>query len=226
MSSSLPRRVVAEFLGTTLLLLAIVGSGIMAERLCDANIGLALLANALATAGALFALMSAFAPLSGAHFNPAVSLYAALRRELPPTSALSYAAAQITGAMAGVLLAHALFDLPLVQSSQHVREGFHLALSEGVATFALLLVIALCSARAPQSVALAVALWILGAYWFTSSTSFANPAVTVARACTDTFCGIRPADMPAFLVAQLAATLLATRVLPWLMGPRSTTVAS
>lgn len=216
-SHPLPRRLAAESVGTALLLLAVVGSGIMAQRTCS-NDGLALLANALATAGALFALITVFAPISGAHFNPAVSLLAAWRGELLRVEAVAYCIVQCAGALCGAMLAHALFEMPLLQSGGAARTGFHLLLSEGVATFGLLLVIVGCSARASERTPLAVALWIMGAYWFTSSTSFANPAVTLARACSNTFAGIQPADAPAFICAQLLATLVAALLLPALLG--------
>ncbi len=202
------RRLVAEALGTAFLLAAIVGSGIMAARLAGGNVGLALLANALAPGAALVVLITILAPVSGAHLNPAVSLLAALRREIGLGDALAYAGAQIAGGVAGVLTAHAMFDLPLMQASSQVRGGPGLWLAEIVATFGLVLTIRGCVARAPQAVAWCVGLYIVAAYWFTASTSFANPAVTLARALSDTFAGIAPADVPAFLAAQIAGALL------------------
>lgn len=226
---SLLRRCAAEFLGTAFLLLSVVGSGIMAVKLCGGNDGLALLANALATAGALFGLITVFAPLSGAHFNPVVTLLALIRRQTTLTDALAYISVQVIAAPCGVLLAHALFELPLIQESTTVRAGGAQFLSEVIAAFGLLLICSGCSVAGPRETGgaqagrtgspltpLVVALWILAAYWFTSSTSFANPAVTIARSFTDTFAGIRPADVPLFLGAQLTALACAALLLPWL----------
>lgn len=203
----LPRRLAAEFLGTALLLLAVVGSGIMAGRLAAGNIAVALLANAIATGAALVALITVFGPVSGAHFNPAVTLWCALRRHIAPGAALAYAGVQTVAAVAGVWLAHLMFGLPLLQVSHHARDGLGLGVSEFVATFGLLLIIAGGLRAAPQSVPMLVGLYITGAYWFTSSTSFANPAVTLARSLTDTFAGIAPHSVPLFLAAQAAAVL-------------------
>ena len=214
---TLSRRLVAEALGTALLLACVVGSGIMAERLCGGNTGLALLANALATGGGLIALILTFGGVSGAHFNPAVSLAAALRGELSRRVALLYVLAQIGGAFGGVMAAHGMFDLPLLFASQHVRSGPAQWWSEFVASFGLLAVIFGCSHNRPQAVPFAVAAYIVGAYWFTASTSFANPAATLARAATDTFAGIRPQDAPGFIAAQLAGALAATRLYGWLL---------
>ena len=216
MQASLSRRLTAEGLGTALLLAAVVGSGIMAERLAGGNVAVALLANTLATAATLVALILTFGPVSGAQFNPAVTLWAVAGGALPVLEAVAYVAVQAAGAVAGVLLAHAMFDLPLLQASTHVRTGMPQLISEAVATFGLLLTIAGCVRSRPGAVAAAVGLYIAGAYWFTASTSFANPAVTLARSLTDTFAGIRPVDVPGFVAAQLAGALAATAVTRWL----------
>lgn len=203
------RRVTAEFLGTAMLLAVVVGSGIMGERLAAGNAAIALLANAVATALGLFVLIEIFGHVSGAHFNPAVTLVALYQRVLPGNLGLPYIAAQIAGAIAGTMLAHAMFDLSLIQVSTHAREGTGQFISEIVATFGLLLTI-LSLARTRQAlVAVAVGSYVGAAYWFTASTSFANPAVTLARALTDTFAGIRPRDVLLFLPAQLIGALVA-----------------
>jgi glycerol uptake facilitator-like aquaporin len=217
---SLTRRVVAEALGTALLLAAVVGSGIMGERLAAGSVGLALLANSLATGAALVALILTFGPISGAHFNPVVTLASAWRRELPWQDAPWFLAAQISGAFAGVMLANAMFGEPTVSLSDHVRAGSSQWLSEAVATFGLLAVITSCSRAVPAHVAYAVAAYITAAYWFTASTSFANPAVTLARSITHTFAGIRPVDVPPFVAAQVLGAALAVAVFSWLM-PRT-----
>lgn len=191
-----------------LLLAAVVGSGIMAERLTH-DVALALLCNTLATASALFVLIAVFAPVSGAHFNPAVTMIAALKRDLATRIAFAYAAAQILGAVAGVWLAHAMFGEAIFALGVKVHSGLPQWLSESVATFGLVLTIAGTARRNLETVAASVALYIAAAYWFTASTSFANPAVTLARALTPTFAGIRPADAPAFILAQIAGALLA-----------------
>ncbi|MGH6689477.1 MAG: aquaporin [Gammaproteobacteria bacterium] len=202
-------RVAAEGLGTALLLAIVVGSGIMGETLAAGNAGVALLANSVATGAGLFTLICIFAPISGAHFNPAVSITAALDRALTVPMAAAYVGAQLIGAWVGVLAAHAMFSLPLVQVSVRARESWGECLGEVIATFGLLLTIRLL-ARAPLAqVAACVALWIVAAYWFTSSTSFANPAVTVARSLTNTFAGIAPNHVPVFAVAQLLGAGLA-----------------
>lgn len=208
------RAAVAEFVGTAFLLLAVVGSGIMAERLCGGNIGLALLANAVATGGALVALIHAFGPVSGAHFNPAVTIAVAVR-DRSWHHAVSYLVAQFAGAIAGTALADVLFGLPWLFPSHHARGGFSLAMSEFVATFGLLATIWGCVRARPAATPYAVAAYIVGAYWFTPSTSFANPAVTVARSLTDTFSGIRPADAPAFIVAEFCGAVAATALFAW-----------
>ncbi|MEQ1567472.1 MAG: MIP/aquaporin family protein [Myxococcota bacterium] len=215
----LPRRLVAEALGTGLLVTAVVGSGVMAEQLAGGNVAVALLANTIATGGALVALIHTFGPVSGAHFNPAVTAADAVLGALPATDAAAYAGVQVAGAIVGAVVADAMFDLPLVSWSQHARTGPGQWLGELVATFGLLGVIASCTRRTPSVTPWAVAAWIVGAYWFTSSTSFANPAVTVARAFTDTFAGIRPVDVPGFVVAQLTGAMAAVAVFRWLVPP-------
>jgi glycerol uptake facilitator-like aquaporin len=202
------RRLFAEFLGTILLLATVVGSGIMGVALSGGNDGIALLANAAATAGVLYVLIVVFGPVSGAHFNPAVTLAMVLRREIGRRDAIAYIAVQFAGAIAGVLLAHAMFDLPLVQPGTHVRTGGAQWLSEGVATFGLLLTILLGVRHRPAAVPALVACWIFAAYWFTASTSFANPAVTLARGLTQTFAGIRLEDVVPFTCAQIVGALL------------------
>ena len=211
----LSRRLVAETFGTAMLLAAVVGSGIMGERLAAGNIAIALLANSIATGGALVALILAFGPISGAHLNPVVTLAVAWRgrilwREVPP-----YIVVQIAGAVAGVVIAHLMFGLPLVSSSQHVRNGNSQMLSEAVASFGLLSVIFGSGRFRPPVVAFAVAAYIVAAYWFSASTSFANPAVTLARSVTDTFAGIRPVDAPAFILAQVGGAAAATALFRW-----------
>lgn len=223
---TLARRYVAEGLGTALLLAIVVGSGIMAERLAGGNVALALLANAVATGAGLTALILMFGTLSGAHFNPVVTLSEAWQRNLPISDVLPYITVQIAGAFAGVAAAHGMFGEPLFFASQHVRTGPAQWWSEFVATFGLLAVIISCSRSRPAVTPFAVGLYITAAYWFTSSTSFANPAVTLARAATDTFAGIRPVDAPGFLMAQLLGAAAATLVFCWLYPsvPRDATV--
>ncbi len=199
----------AELIGTALLLAAVVGSGIMGERLAQGNVALALLANSLATGFALIALIVAFAARSGAHFNPLVTAAFALRAGFPGRQVLPYVAAQVAGALLGVFLAHAMFDLPLLQSSTTARPGMGQWLSEVVATFGLVLVVLSCDRGRPWSAPVAVGAYIAAAYWFTASTSFANPAVTLARGFTDTFSGIQPAGVPAFMLAQVLGAGLA-----------------
>ena len=210
---SLTAAAVTECLATGFLLIAVVGSGIMAERLSGGNVGLALLANALATGGALVALILAFGPHSGAHMNPAVTLAAALTGGLRWRSVPVYVLAQIAGAIAGVWLAHTMFELPVLQISTHMRSGFGQWLAEAIATFGLLATIWGCRSHAAPVTAFAVAAYIVGAYWFTASTSFANPAVTIARSLTDTFAGIRPWDAQGFILAQLVGVGLALPLL-------------
>jgi glycerol uptake facilitator-like aquaporin len=207
-SSSLNAAVLAEFIATAFLLIAVVGSGIAAERLCDGNVGLALLANALATSGALFVLILTLGPISGAHMNPVVTLAAACVGGLEWKAVPVYIAAQIGGAILGVWIAHGMFDLPILQLSTHIRTGSGQWLAEIVATVGLLGVVWGCLKYEIPTAAAAVAAYIGGAYWFTASTSFANPAVTIARSLTDTFAGIRPGDAPGFILAQLAALIV------------------
>jgi len=216
----LSRRLVAEGVGTALLLAAVVGSGIMGERLAGGNVAVALLANTVATGAALVALIFTFGSISGAHFNPAVTLADAWRDGLPWSDVPPYVAAQIAGAFAGVAAAHFMFEVPLFFASRHARSGSAQMFSEFVATFGLLAVIFGCARLRADAVPFAVAAYITAAYWFTASTSFANPAVTLARSATDTFAGIRPADTPAFIVAQLLGAGLATALFGWLT-PRS-----
>jgi glycerol uptake facilitator-like aquaporin len=216
-SATLSRRVVAEAIGTALLLAAVVGSGIMGERLADANVGIALLANTIATGAALVALILTFGPISGAHFNPAVTLADAWQGGIVWRDAPAYISAQIIGAFAGVAAAHLMFSLPLLFASHHVRAGAAQVFSEFVASFGLLSVIWGCVRFRSSVVPFAVAAYITAAYWFTASTSFANPAVTLARAFSDTFAGIRPADAPAFIAAQLSGAFVATALFRWLI---------
>ena len=214
---NLQRRLVAEGIGTALLLAAVVGSGIMGERLAGGNVAIALLANAIATGSTLVALILTFGPISGAHFNPAVTIADASQQGLSWREVPFYLAAQLAGAVAGVFAAHLMFGEEPFQLSQHVRAGGAQLFSEFVATFGLLAVIWGCSRKRSESVPVAVGLYITGAYWFTASTSFANPAVTVARALTNTFAGIRPADAPGFIAAQLAGAAAATLLFRWLV---------
>jgi glycerol uptake facilitator-like aquaporin len=209
------RALAAEFIGTAMLLLAIVGSGIMAERLCGGNVGLALLANALATGGALVALILAFGPISGAHFNPVVTLADAWQNGIAWSSAAPYACAQISGALLGTAFANGMFGLPLLFISHHERSGMAMFVSEFIATFGLLATIWSCARARPNVTPFAVAAYIIGAYWFVPSTSFANPAVTIARTLTDTFSGIRPNDAPLFIAAQLLGAAAATALFAW-----------
>lgn len=215
--ADLARRLVGEALGTALLLAAVVGSGIMGERLAGGNIAIALLANTLATGAALVALIHTFGPISGAHFNPAVTLADAALGGITWRMVPGYIAAQIVGAFAGVLVAHLMFGLPAFEASEHVRAGTSQLFSELVATFGLMSVIWGVVRRRSSAVPFAVGGYITAAYWFTASTSFANPAVTLARAATNTFAGIRPRDAPGFIVAQLVGAALATALFRWLV---------
>ncbi len=218
---TLGRRVTGELVGTALLLAAVVGSGIMGERLAGGNAAVALLANTLATGAALAALILTFGPISGAHFNPVVTVADAWQGGLPWPQVPAYVAAQVLGAFAGVAAANVMFELPPFFASHHVRTGGAQWLSELIATFGLLAVIWGCSRTRPVAVPLAVAAYIMAAYWFTASTSFANPAVTLARSASDTFAGIRPADVPAFVGAQALGAAAATLLFGWLApGPR------
>lgn len=216
------RRVAAEATGTAMLLATVVGSGIMGERLAGGNVAIALLANTLATGAMLIALILTFGPISGAHFNPAVTVADATLGGTPWRRVPGYLAAQMAGAFAGVACAHLMFGERLFQASQHVRSGGAQMFSEFVATFGLLAVIQGCSGSRPGATPFAVGAYITGAYWFTSSTSFANPAVTLARAATDTLAGIRLADVPGFIAGQVAGAIAATVLLSWLMAARNT----
>jgi glycerol uptake facilitator-like aquaporin len=216
-SIDLSRRIVAEVVGTAFLLAAVVGSGIMGERLAGGNVAIALLANTIATGAALVALILAFGPISGAHLNPAVTLADAWQGGLAWHEAAGYIAAQFLGAFAGVAAAHEMFGRPLFFASQHVRAGGAQLFSEFIATFGLLAVIWGCVKLRAQAVPFAVGAYITAAYWFTASTSFANPAVTLARSASDTFAGIRPTDVPGFIAAQLAGAGAATLLFRWLI---------
>lgn len=209
MQETLPRRLVAEALGTVFLLATVIGSGIMAERLAGGNLALALLCNTLPTGAILYVLITIFAPLSGAHFNPAVSLVFLLRKTISRSDFAAYVLAQVLGGILGTLIAHAMFELPFFQISATVRTGAGQWFAEFVAAFGLILTILGCLARNIAAVPTAVGLYITAAYWFTASTSFANPAVTIARSLSDTFAGIAPADVPAFIAAQLVGAVLA-----------------
>ena len=214
------RRVAAEGVGTALLLASVVGSGIMGERLAGGNVAIALLANTLATGAMLVALILTFGTVSGAHFNPVVTLADALQGGLSSRIAILYITAQVTGAFAGVAAAHIMFGEAVFSASRHVRAGGAQLFSEFVATFGLLCVIWGCARLRPSAVPVAVGAYITSAYWFTSSTSFANPAVTLARSVTDTFSGIRPSDVPGFILAQLAGAAAATYLFQWLAPAR------
>lgn len=216
---ALHRRLVAEALGSAFLFAAVIGSGIMAERLAGGNIAVALLANTAATAAILYVLIEILGPISGAQFNPAVTLAFRLDREIATRPALAYVAAQLAGGMAGVLAAHAMFELPLWQMGVKPRTGIGQWAGELVATFGLVLAILLGARRKPATVPAVVALYIAAAYWFTSSTSFANPAITLARSLTDSFAGIAPADAPGFIAAQLTGAVLAVAVSRYFARP-------
>lgn len=217
---NLRRRLVAECLGTALLLMVVVGSGIMGERLAGGNAALALLANSIATGAGLAVLIVMFESVSGSHFNPVVTLMAAWRRQLAARDVLPYIACQFAGALLGVLAAHLMFEHAAFAASTHMRTGPGQWWSEFVATFGLLATILACQHSRPAAAPYAVALYICAAYWFTASTSFANPAVTLARAATNTFSGIRPADTPGFIVAQVCGALAATLLFGWLYAKR------
>jgi len=220
MKFALPVRLTAEFFGTAFLLMAVVGSGIMGEQLAGGNVAIALLANTLATGAALVAIILTFGPISGAHLNPAVTLADASQRGISWREVPGYVVCQILGAFVGVACAHLMFGLRLFSSSRHTRAGASQVFSEFVATFGLLSVIWGCARARWNAVPFAVGAYITAAYWFTASTSFVNPAVTIARSLSDTFAGIRPADVPLFVVAQLAGALGATFLFRWL-GPSS-----
>lgn len=217
---NLPRRLTAEALGTAFLLAIVVGSGIMGERLAAGNIALALLANAIATGAGLIVLILMFGPISGAHFNPIVSLVEVWQKNLPASEAAAYILLQVIGAFAGVAAAHCMFGEPVFFASEHVRTGLAQWWSEALATFGLIAVIISCSRSRPAVTPFAVGLYILAAYWFTASTSFANPAVTLARAASNTFAGIRPIDTLGFILAQLIGAAAAGILFCWLF-PRS-----
>ena len=221
MNSSLARRIVAEGLGSALLLAAVIGSGIMGEHLAGGNVAIALLANTIATGAVLVTLILTFGPISGAHFNPVVTLSALSQRELNWREALSYIIAQLMGACAGAFTANAMFGEPLVFFSHHVRNGRRQFFSEFIAAFGLIVVIRASAKYQPGMVAFAVGGYITAAYWFTASTSFANPAVTIARSLSDTFAGIRPIDVPPFVVAQLLGAAAATLLAMWLLADYS-----
>ena len=215
------RRLAAEFGGALVLTAVVIGSGVMGVRLAGGSDAIALLANTGATAAILYVLITALAPISGAHCNPAVTLVMAIQRGLSVGDAVVYIAAQIAGCVAGAMLAHALFELPLIQLGAHVRAGGAQALSEGAATFALVGCILLVSRARAEAVPAAVALTIAAGYWWTSSTSFANPAITIARALSDTFAGIRPQDAPGFIAAQFAGALAAMLACGWIYPARA-----
>jgi glycerol uptake facilitator-like aquaporin len=224
MTHSLSRRIVSEFVGTGFLVAAVVGSGIMGERLAGGNVAIALLANTIATGAALAALILTFGPISGAHLNPAVTVADAIERGVSWPVAACYVLAQCVGGICGAIAAHLMFGLPAISLSHHTRSGSAQVFSEFVATFGLLCVIWGCSRQRSQIVPFAVAAYITAAYWFTSSTSFANPAVTIARSLSDTFAGIRPLDVPLFVAAQFAGAIAATLLFRWLV-PRLATTA-
>ncbi len=217
MTATRARRLVAEALGTAMLLATVVGSGIMAERLAGGNVAMALLGNTLATGAILMVLILMLGPISGAHFNPAVTLSFALRREIAASDAVAYVLVQITAGLAGVVMAHVMFEMPIVGASTTARTGVAQWFSESVATFGLVATILATLRWRPDAVPFAVGLFISAGYWFTASTSFANPAVTVARGFTDSFSGILPAHVPAFIVAQLVGACVATALFGWLL---------
>jgi len=217
MTHTLLRKIISEFLGTGFLVAAVVGSGIMGERLAGGNVAIALLANTIATGAALFALILAFGPISGGHFNPAVTFVDAMERGVSWMVAACYIPAQCAGGICGAVAAHLMFGLPAISVSTHARNGSAQAFSEFIATFGLICVIWGCARQRSGMVAFAVAAYITAAYWFTSSTSFANPAVTIARSLSDTFTGIRPVDVPVFVAAQFVGAIAATFLFRWLV---------
>ena len=217
-SADAARRLVAEFAGTMLLLATVIGSGIMAERLADGNLAVALLGNTIPTGAILYVLITIFGPVSGAHFNPAVTLAFLLRRDISFPRAAQFMFVQTFGAVCGAMLAHVMFEMPVLQLSQNIRSGPAQWVSEFTATFGLLTVIFGGLRWRPEAIPTLVGLYITAAYWFTASTSFANPAVTFARAFTDSFSGILPADAPPFIIAQLAAAVVASHVLRWMFA--------
>lgn len=222
---TLTQRLAAEAFGTCLLLATVIGSGIMGERLAGGNEAIALLGNTLPTGAILVVLITMLGPVSGAHFNPAVTAAFLLKREIPAVEAAAYIAAQVAGAILGVLAAHAMFDLPLLQLSTKARDGISQGFSEWVATLGLVTTILLTLRAKPYAVATSVGLYITAAYWFTASTSFANPAVTLARAFSDTFAGIGPANVPLFVAAQLIGALSALALVRMIIGSQSRPLA-
>ncbi len=216
MTHSFSQKLGAEFIGTAGLLATVIGSGIMGEALAGGNVAIALLGNTIATGAMLVVLIWVFGPISGAHFNPAVTIAFALRGEISPRDSASYILVQVLGGLVGMIVAHLMFDLSLLQESTKVRTGLGQWAAEGVATFGLVATILGCLRARPDAVAMAVGLYITAGYWFTASTSFANPAVTVARSFTDTFSGIQPGDAPAFIGMQFAGAVLAVLVMRWL----------
>ncbi len=221
MTYDLKRRLAAEFVGTAVLLATVVGSGIMAENLAGGNVAIALLGNTIPTGAILFVLIAALGPISGAHFNPAVTLVFGLRKEISLLDSVFYILLQCAGGFIGVWLAHAMFDLEILQASEKVRTGLPQWIAEATATAGLVATILITLKSWPQAVAASVGLYITAAYWFTASTSFANPAVTFARSFSNTFAGIRPADMPGFVVAQIAGALVAWAFCTWLLAERN-----
>lgn len=216
MTHSFSQKLGAEFIGTAGLLATVIGSGIMGEALAGGNVAIALLGNTIATGAMLVVLIWVFGPISGAHFNPAVTIAFALRGEISPRDSATYILVQVLGGLVGMIVAHLMFDLSLLQESTKVRTGLGQWAAEGVATFGLVATILGCLRARPDAVAMAVGLYITAGYWFTASTSFANPAVTVARSFTDTFSGIQPGDAPAFIGMQFAGAVLAVLVMRWL----------
>lgn len=217
MNAAGTRALAAECIGSLILFATVVGSGIMAERLAGGNVAVALIGNTAATGAVLYVLITLLGPISGAHFNPAVTLTLGAR-----TLWLPFVAMQLAGGVIGVVIAHAMFDMPLIETSTHIRTGAGQWIGEFVATFGLLFTIVVGSRQRPDAVPALVALWIVAGYWFTSSTSFANPAITIARALTDSFAGIRPADAPGFIIAQFAGAWVAVRFANWLVPARQT----
>ena len=222
MHPDIARKLTAEAIGTAFLLATVVGSGIMAETLAGGNVAIALLGNTIPTGAILVVLITMLGPISGAHFNPAVTLAFLVRRNITAALAGLYVLSQVVGGIAGVIAAHAMFDQSLLQASQTIRTGPPQWVAEAVATFGLILTILATLRARPDAVPVAVGLYITAAYWFTASTSFANPAVTIARALTDTFSGIRPGDVPGFILAQIAGALAATGLSAWLLRPTRT----
>ncbi|WDZ78773.1 aquaporin family protein [Ensifer adhaerens] len=225
MTFDLKRRLAAEALGTALLVATVVGSGIMADRLSDDG-AVSLLGNTVATGAILVVLITIFGPISGAHFNPVVTMVFAAGRKIEAFAAMLYAAAQIAGGVAGTLMAHAMFDLPLLQVSETVRTGAGQWLAEAVATFGLVLTILMALRFRTEAIPSLVGLYITAAYWFTASTSFANPAVAVARALSNTFSGIRPTDVPGFIVAEVIGALVAATLTGWMLAERNTATST